>query len=135
MQTTLTGNLGLSPAKGKTEALQRHQAQSLWRCADVEGLFAQALGQEGKNAETVKPQQRCPTPTLRACFSLLLCAKSAQLRSPGDPSSSHYSCSRSLEPKAAAVQLFIFPAPSKTISAKNRPIVCFFPLAAISKPF
>eukprot|EP00069_Balaena_mysticetus_P001132 bmy_15062T0 len=44
--------------------MQRHQVQSLWRCADVEGPFAQALGQEGKNAETAQAEGIHPKPTL-----------------------------------------------------------------------
>lgn len=71
MHITLTDNLGPSPAKGKTKAMQRHQVQSLWRCADVEGPFAQALGQEGKNAETAQAEGIHPKPTLYVCFSLL----------------------------------------------------------------
>lgn len=76
------------------------------------------------------------------CVSASLCSglhTSVQVRSPrasfGDPSSCQYSWSRSLESNAIAKWLLIFPSPSKTISAKNRPIVCFFSLAAIGKPF
>lgn len=74
MQTTLTGNLGLSPAKGKTKALQRRQAQSLWRCADVEGLFAQALGQEGKNADSEATEEMPYAHTAGLLLSAALCS-------------------------------------------------------------
>lgn len=97
--------------------MQRHQVQGLWRCADVEGPFSQALTQ--------------------ACRLLqaLACTQSVQVRSlepplgtPQDPNILAWDC------KAAAKVWLIFPVPPKTISEKkNRPIVCFFSLAAICK--
>lgn len=76
-----------------------------------------------------------------ACQLLYVLASTllVQVRSPGasfgDPSNSQYSWPGPLEHNATAKRLLIFPAPSKTVSAKNRPIVCFFSLAAVGKPF
>lgn len=52
----------------------------------LRGLFAQALGHEGKNAETVQAEGRHPQAhTVGLLLSLLLCTQSVQVRSPGDP--------------------------------------------------
>lgn len=55
----------------------------------LRGLFAQALGHEGKNAETVQAEGSHPKPTLWVCFSLCCSAlnqsKSGHLGTPQAP--------------------------------------------------